>query len=173
MDNVASGLEGSNKEETADGEAICFSGYVHLMFNKKDRGRLWAVLRSNRLTFHQSEDEVRNCSLFRLLDMLSEMSYAPFKERKRHSKVVQRIAFAVLDVIHANITAVLMLMNKESVVIEEQSRVERISCFPVEGLHPIADSFHIVWCTSAITHNPLFCAKTSSSRGIKYSSLFT
>ncbi|VDM26193.1 unnamed protein product [Toxocara canis] len=48
----------SNAEEVAEGEAICFSGYVHLMFNKKDRGRLWAVLRSNRLTFHQSEDQV-------------------------------------------------------------------------------------------------------------------
>uniref|UniRef100_F1KS03 Arf-GAP with Rho-GAP domain, ANK repeat and PH domain-containing protein 3 n=1 Tax=Ascaris suum TaxID=6253 RepID=F1KS03_ASCSU len=83
MDNVASGLEGSNKEETADGEAICFSGYVHLMFNKKDRGRLWAVLRSNRLTFHQSEDEVDDA-----LHGPYEMGAVTFVGRSPHSRSV-------------------------------------------------------------------------------------
>ncbi|VDK26861.1 unnamed protein product [Anisakis simplex] len=53
-------IDGVGTEEiVADGESICLSGYLHVMFNKKDRGKHWSVLRSNQLTFYANEDEVR------------------------------------------------------------------------------------------------------------------
>ncbi|VDK56323.1 unnamed protein product [Anisakis simplex] len=52
-------IDGVGTEEiVADGESICLSGYLHVMFNKKDRGKHWSVLRSNQLTFYANEDEV-------------------------------------------------------------------------------------------------------------------
>ncbi|MFH4975570.1 hypothetical protein AB6A40_002279 [Gnathostoma spinigerum] len=41
---------------TAD-EAICFSSWCTVIMNKKDRGRLWAVLRSNVLFFQKTAEE--------------------------------------------------------------------------------------------------------------------
>lgn len=50
----------NERSASIDGESVCFSGYVRLTAHKKDRGKLWAVLRSNKLQFFKSDEEVNS-----------------------------------------------------------------------------------------------------------------
>uniref|UniRef100_A0A158R5D6 Rho-GAP domain-containing protein n=1 Tax=Syphacia muris TaxID=451379 RepID=A0A158R5D6_9BILA len=45
------------EQSVVEGHSICFSGFVHLILHKKDRGKVWGVLRDSKLSFFRSEDE--------------------------------------------------------------------------------------------------------------------
>lgn len=39
-------------------EDICYSGWMYIVVNKKDRGKFWTVLRKNQLMFYENENKV-------------------------------------------------------------------------------------------------------------------